>query len=81
MDSSIRKRLYNQKAVINLPKDTHKRVKYKENLHLMGIWEKAKYRSMLLKIDKGFPHIYLIKLIMVSFVLLNNKKKWGTSSL
>ena len=36
---------------------------------------------MLLKIDKGFPHIYLIKLIMVSFVLLNNKKKWGTSSL
>ena len=36
---------------------------------------------MLLEIDEGFPHIYLIKLIMVSFVLLNNKKKWGTSSL
>ena len=39
---------------------------------------------MLLKIDKGFPKIYfikLIKLIMVSFVLLNNKKKRGTSSL
>ena len=36
---------------------------------------------MLLKIDNGFPHIYLIQLIMMSFVLLNNKKKWGTSSL
>ena len=47
----------------------------------MGILEKANYRSMLLKMDKGFPHIYLIKLIMTSFVLLNNKKKWGTSSL
>ena len=35
---------------------------------------------MLLKIEKGFPKIYFIKLIMVSFVLLN-KKKWGTSSL
>ena len=36
---------------------------------------------MLLKIEKGFPMIYFIKLIMVSYVLLNNKKKWGTSSL
>ena len=36
---------------------------------------------MLLKIEKGFPKIYFIKQIMVSFVLLNNKKKWGTSSL
>ena len=35
---------------------------------------------MLLKIEKGFPKIYFIKLIMVSIVLLNNKKKWGTSS-
>ena len=32
---------------------------------------------MLLKIDKGFLHIYLIKLIMVSFVLLNNKREMG----
>ena len=36
---------------------------------------------MLLKIEKGFPNIYFINLIMVTFVLLNNKKKWGTSSL
>ena len=36
---------------------------------------------MLLKIDKGFPKIYFINLIMVTFVLLINKKKWGTSSL
>ena len=36
---------------------------------------------MLLKIEKGFPKIYFIKLIMVCFVLLNNKKKWGISSL
>ena len=36
---------------------------------------------MLLKIEKGFPKIYFTKLIMVSFVLLNNKKKWGSSSL
>ena len=36
---------------------------------------------MLLKIEKEFPKIYFIKLIMVSSVLLNNKKKWGTSSL
>ena len=36
---------------------------------------------MLLKIEKGFPKIYFIKLIMVSFVLLNNKKKWDTLSL
>ena len=36
---------------------------------------------MLLKIEKGFPKIYFIKLIMVGFVLLNNKKKWVTSSL
>ena len=36
---------------------------------------------MLLKIEKGFPKIYFIKLIMVSFVLLNNKKKWGISSI
>ena len=28
---------------------------------------------MLLKIEKGFPKIYIIKLIMVSFVLLNKK--------
>ena len=36
---------------------------------------------MVLKIEKGFPKIYFIKLIMVSFVLFNNKKKWGTSFL
>ena len=36
---------------------------------------------MVLKIEMGFPKIYFIKPIMVSFVLLNNKKKWGTSSL
>ena len=36
---------------------------------------------MVLKIEKGFPKIYFIKLIMVSFVLINNKKKWGTSFL
>ena len=36
---------------------------------------------MLLKIEKGFPKIYFIKQVMVSLVLLNNKKKWGTSSL
>ena len=36
---------------------------------------------MLLKIEKGFPKIYFIKPIMVSFALLNNQKKWGTSSL
>ena len=36
---------------------------------------------MLLKIEKGFPKIYFIKLIMVRFVLLDNKKKWGASSL
>ena len=36
---------------------------------------------MLLKIEKGFPKIYFIKPIMVSFVLLINYKKWGTSSL
>ena len=36
---------------------------------------------MLLKIEKGFPQIYFIKLIMASLVLLNNKKKWDTSSL
>ena len=36
---------------------------------------------MVLKIEKRFPKIYFIKQIMVSFVLLNNKKKWGTSSL
>ena len=38
---------------------------------------------MLLKIEKGFPQIYFIELIimMVSFSLLNNKRKWGTSSL
>ena len=36
---------------------------------------------MLLKIEKGFPQIYFIKIIMISFVLLNNKKKLGTSSL
>ena len=36
---------------------------------------------MLLKIKKGFQKIYFIRLIMVSFVLFNNKKKWGTSSL
>ena len=51
---------------------------------------------MQLKIEKGFPKIYSINLIMVSFVLLskiekvpskiekvpsNNKKKWSTSSL
>ena len=35
---------------------------------------------MLLKIEKGFPKIYFIKVIMVCFVLLNNKKKYGTSS-
>ena len=47
--------------------------------HLSGILEKAKYISMLLK--KGIPKMYFIKLIMVSLVLLNNRKKWGTSSL
>ena len=31
--------------------------------------------------EKGFPRIYFIKVIMVSFVLLNNKNRWGTSSL
>ena len=31
---------------------------------------------MLLKKEKWFPKIYFIKLIMVSFVLLNNKKKY-----
>ena len=36
---------------------------------------------MLLKIEKGFSKIYFIKQGMVSFVLLNNKKNWGTSSL
>ena len=36
---------------------------------------------MLLKKEKGFPHIYFIKIIMQSFVLLNNKKKWGISFL
>ena len=36
---------------------------------------------MLLKIEKGFSKIYFIKPIMVSFVLLNNYKKWGKSSL
>ena len=36
---------------------------------------------MLLKIEKGFAKIYFIKLIMVGFVLLNNKKIWSTSSL
>ena len=36
---------------------------------------------MLLKIEKEFPKIYFIKQVIVSFVLLNNKKKWGTSSL
>ena len=30
---------------------------------------------MLLKIEKGFPHIYFIKIIMVSFVLINDEKK------
>ena len=33
------------------------------------------------KLEKGFPKIYFIKVIMVSFVLFNNKKKWVTSSL
>ena len=56
-------------VVINLPKNTHKRVKDKEILNLSGIFENAKYRSMLLEIEKGFPKIYFIKLIMVSFVL------------
>ena len=36
---------------------------------------------MLLKIEEGFPKIYFIKPIKVSFVMLNNYKKWGTSSL
>ena len=36
---------------------------------------------MMLKIEKGFSKMYFIKPIMVSFVLLNNYKKWGTSSL
>ena len=39
---------------------------------------------MLLKKEKWFPKIYFIKLIMVSFELLNNKtkkKKLSTSSL
>ena len=36
---------------------------------------------MLLKIEKGFLKIYFIKQVMVSFVLLNNQKKWGTSPL
>ena len=35
---------------------------------------------MLLKIEKGFPKIYFIYQVMVSFVWFNNKKKWGTSS-
>ena len=59
--------------MINLPKNTHLRVKDKEILHLSGILEKAKYRSILLKIKKGFPNIFFIKLIMVTFVLFNNK--------
>ena len=37
MDSSIRKTLKDQEALINFPKDTQKRVKDKEILHLMGI--------------------------------------------
>ena len=32
---------------------------------------------MVLKIEKGFPKIYFIKLIMVSFVLFNNQKERG----
>ena len=36
---------------------------------------------MLLKIEKGFPKIYFIKLIMVSFALSNIRKKWGVSYL
>ena len=55
--------------MINLPKNAHLRVKDKEILHLSVFWKKAKYRSTVLKIEKGFPKIYFIKLIMVSFVL------------